>query len=119
MFLNFVYLWLHWVFAAERGASARAAGPGVSPRRLLLWSTGSRSVGLVVAVLGLSFSEARRSFLDQGSTLCPLYWQMDSYSLDHKGRLYILVSVQAEHCSEGTAQGSKHKSTVWALPKAE
>ena len=103
----------------SEGAPLELWGLGFSLRRLLLWSTSCRRVGLIVEVLGLSCPEAHRSFLDQGSSLCPLHWQMDSCSLDHQGRFYILVSIQAEHRSEGTAQGSKQKSTVWALLKAK
>ena len=33
----------------------------------------------------LSCSEACGIFLDQGLNLCPLHWQMDSYSLHHQG----------------------------------
>ena len=34
---------------------------------------------------GLSCSVARGIFLDQGSNLCSLHWQGDSYPLDHQG----------------------------------
>jgi len=44
-----------------------------------LWSVGSG-----VAVYELSCSEACGIFLDQGSNLYPLPWQMDSYSLYHQ-----------------------------------
>ena len=94
-----------------------SCGARTSLHRLLWWTAGSRRVGFVVMVLGLSCSKARRSFLDKASNLCPLHWQMDSYSLDHQGRFYVLVSIQAEHRSEETALGSKDKSTVWALLK--
>ena len=47
-------------------------GPGIAAPGL--WSTGS-----VVVAYGLSCSEACGIFLDQGSKLCPLHWQADSY----------------------------------------
>ena len=73
-------------------------------RLLLLWSMGSRHVGFrscstwaqklrlegsrvwmgsVVMVHRLSYSAACGIFPDQGSNLCPLLWQADSYSLCH------------------------------------
>ena len=53
-FFKFFYSWLHWVFVAARRLSLVAASRGCSSLRsagfslrwlLLLWSTGSRSVG--------------------------------------------------------------------------
>ena len=35
---------------------------------------------------GLSCSTARGIFLDQGSNLCILHWQVDSLPLSHQGR---------------------------------
>ena len=34
---------------------------------------------------GLSCSAACEIFLEEGSNLCPLHWQLDSYPLDHQG----------------------------------
>ena len=54
-FYNFIYFWLHWVFVAVRGLSLVAASRGYSSLRyvgfslrwlLLLWSAGSRRMGL-------------------------------------------------------------------------
>ena len=42
---------------------------------LLSWSTGSRYVGSVAVVHGLSCSTICGVFPDQGSKLCPLHWQ--------------------------------------------
>ena len=42
---------------------------------LLSWSTGSRYVGSVAVVHGLSCSTICGVFPDQGSKLCPLRWQ--------------------------------------------
>ena len=50
---------------------------------LLLWSTGTWPS--VVAAHGPSYSAACGVFLDQGSNLCPLHWQADSYPLCHQG----------------------------------
>ena len=45
------------------------------------WILGCRDS--VVVVEGLSYSKACEVFLDQGSNLCPLHWQVDL--LDHQG----------------------------------
>ena len=62
----------------------------------LFWSVGSRctacgsrdswalSAGSVVVMHWLSCSTTCGIFLDQGSNLCPLHWQADSYPLCHK-----------------------------------
>ena len=79
---------------------------------LLLLSTGSwgtqasvvaipglQSTGSVVVALRLSCSEACGIFLDQGSNLCLLHWQVASYHLSHQGSpntiLNIFNSVQS------------------------
>ena len=49
------------------------------------------SAGSVVVVHGLSCSGACGTFPDQGSNLCPLHWQVDSYPLCHQGNLSIWV----------------------------
>ena len=53
---------------------------GLSSCTCGLWSTGS-----VVVVHGLSCSTAGGIFPDQGSNLCPLHWQADSYPLRYQG----------------------------------
>ena len=40
----------------------------------------------IVVVHRLSCSEAWGIFPDQGSNLCPLHWQVNSYPLHHQGR---------------------------------
>ena len=55
------------------------AGPRAH-RLLYLWCTSS-----VVVVHGLSCSEARGIFPDQGLNPCRLNWQVDSYPLLHQG----------------------------------
>ena len=83
----FIYFWLRWVFVAAHGLSLVAASGGYSSLwyagfslrwLLLLRSTGSRHVGSVVVVHGLSCSAACGIFPDQGSNPCPLHWQVDS-----------------------------------------
>ena len=82
-------------------------------RLLLLASTGSRhagfrscglqSLGSVVVVHRTSCSEAGGIFPDQGSNLCPLHWQMDSYPLHHPGKT-SLSFLEFQHLAQGLAQ---------------
>ena len=70
---------------------------------LLLWNTVSSLVGFShytprflitdseVVAHGLSCSEARGVFLDQGSNPSPLLWQVDSLPLSHKGSPLIIL----------------------------
>ena len=51
-----------------------------------LYSTGS-----VVVALGLTISAACGIFLDQGSNLCLLHWQVDSLPLRHQGSLIMAI----------------------------
>ena len=82
------FLWLQWAgFSLQSGFSycgARTRGAQASvvvvPE---LWSTGS-----AVVAQGLSCSEARGTFLDQGSDLSLLHWQVDSLPLSHRGSPY-------------------------------
>ena len=46
---------------------------------------GSRSLDSVVVAQRLTCSVECGIFPDQGSNLCPLYWQVDSYPVDHQG----------------------------------
>ena len=57
------------------------AAPGLSSCDLLALG----SADSVVAMHGLSCSEACGIFPDQGSNPCLLYWQADSYPLRHQG----------------------------------
>ena len=50
---------------------------------------GLKGMGSVVVVHGLSYSTACGIFLDQGSNLCPLHWQANSYPLCHQGSLQM------------------------------
>ena len=96
------YLWLRWVFVALRELSLVAVSGGYSSLRcagfslrrlLLLWNTCSRHAGFsscgvrasVVVAHRVSCSKACGIFSDQGSNLCPLHWQADSYLLCHQG----------------------------------
>ena len=74
---------------------------------LLLQSTGSRHVGSVVTVLGLSFPVSCGIFLDQRSNPCPLPWQADSYPLDHQGSLGRALFCMGpwEDCVAAESQG--------------
>ena len=47
--------------------------------------------GLIIVVHGLSCSAACGIFLDQGSNLCPLHWQVDSYPVYHQGSPCLFV----------------------------
>ena len=57
-------------------------------------------MAFIVVVHGLSYPAAHGIFLEQGSNLCPLHWQVDSYPLDHQGspvdflRMAILTGVR-------------------------
>ena len=73
--LLFIYVWLHWVFAAVLGLSLVAASRGYYSLwwagfslqwLLLLQSTGSRRAGSVVVTHGLSCSVACGIFPEQG-----------------------------------------------------
>ena len=90
----FIYFWLCWFFVSVWGLSLVAASGGHSSsqcaglslsRPLLLWSPSSRRTGSVVVAHGPSGSAACGIFPDQGSNLCPLHWQADSYPLRHQG----------------------------------
>ena len=89
-----IYSWLCWVFVAVCRLSLVAVSGGYSSLQcagfslrwlLLSWSTGSRCVGSVVVVHGLSCSAACGIFPGQGSDPCPLHWQADSQPLHHQG----------------------------------
>ena len=92
------YFWLCWVFVSVRGLSPAAASGGHSSSRcaglslsrpLLLWSTGSRRAGSVIAAHGPSCSVACGIFPDQGSNPRPLHWQADSQPLRHQGSPHV------------------------------
>ena len=89
-----IYFWLCWIFIAAQRAVAESRGyslrcMGFSLWCLpLLWSTGS-----VVVAHGLCCSKACGIFLEQGSNLCSLHWQVDSQLLDHRGSLVCLLLV--------------------------
>ena len=46
----------------------------------------------VAVAYGLNCSEACGIFLDQGSNLCPLHWQADSYPLYHQGSPCLILN---------------------------
>ena len=73
------------------GRSSSSQCTGVSLQwLLLLQSTGSRVPASVVVGTGFSCPEAREIFLDQGSNLCPLNWQADSYPTRPRRKSQVL-----------------------------
>ena len=87
------YFRLCWVFIATPGLSLFAVSIGCSLIEgvdfslwwFLWWSLGSRSLDSVVVAHRLTCSVECGIFPDQGSNLCPLHWQVDSYPVDHEG----------------------------------
>ena len=92
---NFFFFWLRWVFIAARGLSLVVASGGYSSVWCvgfsLQWLLLLRSLACRLSSCGmwdlprLSCSAACAIFPDQGSNLCPLHWQADSYPLRHQG----------------------------------
>ena len=76
-----------WAFSAfgEWGPSPAAVCGLLTAVASLGAEHGLQSTGSVVVVHGLSCSKTRGIFPDQGSNLCPLHWQVDSYPLYHQG----------------------------------
>ena len=54
-------------------------------------SSRALSTSSAVVVHGLSCSAACGIFLDQGSNLCLLHWQVDSLPLSHQGSLMLFI----------------------------
>ena len=104
----FIYFWLPWVFVwafssyGEQGllfsCSPQASSHWGGFPSCRAWALGH--VAFIVVVHGLSYPAAHGIFLEQGSNLCPLHWQVDSYPLDHQGspveflRMAILTGVR-------------------------
>ena len=109
-----LFFWLCWVFVEVAGLSLVAVSGGYSLQlqcmgfssRWLLccraWGSRSRASGVMarglqstgsgVVAHGLSCHMACGIFLDQGSNLGLLHWQVDSLSLSHQGsRLHIML----------------------------
>ena len=89
----FIYFWLYWVFVAALGLSLVMASGDCSSLHwagfscqwfLLLQNSRCRHLGSIAVAHRLNCSSAWGIFLDQGSNLCPLHWQADSYSLYHE-----------------------------------
>ena len=80
----YLFVYVITLVSTSQGYSSGGAGPphcsGLPVVILRLWSTGSEP-----AAHRLSYSEACGVFPDQGSNLCPLHWQVDSYPLRHQG----------------------------------
>ena len=65
-----------------------------SPRGGSSFSCRASLSGSVVVVHGLSCPSARRLFLDRGSNLCVLRWQVDAYSPGHQGGPVLTLETQ-------------------------
>ena len=78
---KYLFIWLCWVLVAAR-AFLELWRTGFSLRWLLC---GSRALGSVLVATGVSCSLAWDIFPDQGSNLCLLHWQEDSWPLSHWG----------------------------------
>ena len=81
-FLNsFICFWLCWVFIAAWELSLVVARGATSSCRTQASYRGAQALGCaasVVVVPGLACFVACGIFLDQGSNLCPMHWQVDS-----------------------------------------
>ena len=86
------------VVASGGHSSSRCAGLSLS-RPLLLWSTGSRCAGSVIAAHGPSCSAACGIFPDQGSNPRSLHWQADSQPLLHQGSPSFSFLKEPPYCS--------------------
>ena len=109
---NFIYFWLCWVFVAAHFSQV-AVSSGYSVvvvYRLHSCSSvvvipGLQSTGSIVVVHWLSCSLACGIFLDQGSNLQLLCWQMDSLPLGHQrnpsfcflSKFICIISFQIPH----------------------
>ena len=88
-FYLFLYFWLCWIFTAFSSCSEQGLlfigvlGLLIAVLSLSWQSTGSRHVGSIVVVYGLSCLTAHGIFPDQGSNQCPLHCKVDSLPLDH------------------------------------
>ena len=78
-FFNIIYL-----FLAVLGLCCFMGFSLVAVRRLLV-ALASAENGSIVVAHGLSSSEARGIFLDQGLNLCVFHWQTDALPLSHQG----------------------------------
>ena len=102
----FIYFWLCWVFVAVRGLSLVEASRRYSSLQCmgfsLQWLLLLRSTGSNCTV----FSHCGAS---QGSNLCPLHWQVDSYPLYHQGNPWKLLNSSPRwlcHLTSPAAPGS-------------
>ena len=83
-----IYLWLRtqaFSGCGEHRLPPVAVGGRLTAAASLVAEHGLQSTGSVAVVHGLSCSETCGIFPDQGSNLCPLHWQVDSYPLYHQG----------------------------------
>ena len=94
IFFQLIYLFLlHCVFIAVCAGFLQLQLAGATlpcgVRASLVEEHCFQSMGSVVVAHGVSYSEACGIFLDQGSNLCPLHWQTDSYPLGHQGSPHL------------------------------
>ena len=127
LLINF-YFWLHWVFIAVRRLSlvlesrgqsldvraplcrglpcrrAQALGTPASvnaAHRLSSYSSRALTRGLSSCGTQAQLPFSMWNLLDQVSSQCPLYWQADSYPLDHQGSpdsMYLFFKINYEVC---------------------
>ena len=71
-----------------------------SMRDSVVVASGFQSTGSIVVVHGLKHSAACGIFLDQGSNLCLLHWQVDSLPLSHQGSPILLSKSNSKHHSK-------------------
>ena len=112
-FLQYLFIWPCWVFAIAHRLSLVVVTlqfqcMGFSLWWLLsLWSKGSRVRGLQKLWHTGLCSAACGIFLDQGSNLCSLRWQADSYPLGQQGspRLGFLKKHSSLRTTQEQEQG--------------
>ena len=68
-----------------------AVGHGLQARGLSRRGSCALSTGSVVLAHRLHSNLACGIFLDQGSNLCPLHWQANSYPLYHQGNPALIL----------------------------
>ena len=87
LFFEFwVYFWLHWIFIAALRLSLAAPPGGAQASHCSSFSCcRARGPSSALVVHQLRCFEEQGIFSNQGSNLCPLHWQADSYPLHHQG----------------------------------
>ena len=107
-FYNLFYFWLRWVFISLQGLLSSFSEQGllfVAVLRLLI------ALASFAAGHRLSSSKAGVIFPAQGSNLCPLHWQADSYPRSRQESLRFLF-----HKAATLKQGYKYLSNSFFCP---